>query len=147
MFRRISLCLLLSVISLSAFPVKRLMIELTNGAKVYYSFADYVPMIRFDKGTMRVTTQKFEFGRIAQFAVVDDTSSIDEFQAVPQVSPDGMVLTFLSQESVCVYDIYGVAQQVGVTVSGHVLQVSLSSLASGSYVVCCGNQSFTIYKR
>lgn len=147
MFRRISLFLLLLFVSLTVFPAKRLMIELTNGTKVYYNFADYVPMIRFDKGTMRVTTQKFEFSRIAQFAVIDDASSIDEAASVPQVSPDGMVLTFLSQEPIRVYDMQGIAQQVDIIVSGHAQQVSLAALPVGSYVVCCGPQSFTIYKR
>lgn len=147
MSRRISISLLLLFVSLAVFPAKRLMIELTNGTKVYYSFADYVPMIRFDKGTMRVTTQKFEFSRIAQFAVVDDASSIDEEASVPQVSPDGMVLTFLSQEPVRVYDMQGHARQVDVTVSGNAQQVSLAALPVGCYVVCCGHQSFTIYKR
>lgn len=147
MSRRISISLLLLFVSLSAFSAKRLMIELTNGTKVYYSFADYVPMIRFDKGTMRVTTQKFEFSRIAQFAVVDDASSIDEVPSAPQVSPDGMEFTFLSLEPIRVYDMQGISQEVSVTVSGNAQQVSFAALPVGCYVVCCGHQSFTIYKR
>ncbi|MBO7266549.1 MAG: T9SS type A sorting domain-containing protein [Bacteroidaceae bacterium] len=147
MFRRISLSLLLLVASVSAFPAKRLMIELTNGTKVYYNFANYRPYIRFVDGTMRVTTRKFEFSQIAQFAVVDDPSSIDAVEASPQLSADGMVLTVMSMEPIQVFSMQGVAQQVAITTTDEAQLVNLATLPTGSYVIRCGEQSFTLYKK
>ena len=147
MFRRISLSLLLLVASVSAFPAKRLMIELTNGTKVYYNFANYRPYIRFVDGTMRVTTRKFEFSSITQFAVVDDPSSIDAVEAVPQLSADGMVLTVMSMEPIQVFNMQGVAQQVAITTTDDAQLVNLATLPTGSYVIRCGEQSFTLYKK
>ena len=147
MFRRISLSLLLLVASVSAFPAKRLMIELTNGTKVYYNFANYRPYIRFVDGTMRVTTRKFEFSSIAQFAVVDDPSSIDAIETAPQLSADGMVLTVMSMEPIQVFSMQGVAQQVAITTTDEAQLVNLATLPTGSYVIRCGEQSFTLYKK
>ena len=147
MFRRISLSLLLLVASVSAFPAKRLMIELTNGTKVYYNFANYRPYIRFVDGTMRVTTRKFEFSSIAQFAVVDAPSSIDAVEAAPQLSADGMVLTVMSMEPIQVFNMQGVAQQVAITTTDDAQLVNLATLPTGSYVIRCGEQSFTLYKK
>lgn len=147
MFRRISLSLLLLVASVSAFSAKRLMIELTNGTKVYYNFANYRPYIRFVDGTMRVTTRKFEFSSIAQFAVVDDPSSIDAVEASPQLSADGMVLTVMSMEPIQVFNMQGVAQQVAITTTDDAQLVNLATLPTGSYVIRCGEQSFTLYKK
>ena len=48
MLRRLLLSLMFAVVGISAFPAKRLMIELTNGTKVYYSFSDYKPIIPLD---------------------------------------------------------------------------------------------------
>ncbi len=140
-----SLSLLLA--SVSAFPAKRLMIELTNGTKVYYSFANYRPYIRFVDGTMRVTTRKFEFSQIAQFAVVDDPSSIDAIETAPQLSADGMVLTVMSMEPIQVFSMQGVAQQVAITTTDEAQLVNLATLPTGSYVIRCGEQSFTLYKK
>lgn len=140
-----SLSLLLA--SVSAFPAKRLMIELTNGTKVYYSFANYRPYIRFVDGTMRVTTRKFEFSQIAQFAVVDDPSSIDAIETAPQLSADGMVLTVMSMEPIQVFSMQGVAQQVAITTTDEAQLVNLVTLPTGSYVIRCGEQSFTLYKK
>lgn len=140
-----SLSLLLA--SVSAFSAKRLMIELTNGTKVYYSFANYRPYIRFVDGTMRVTTRKFEFSQIAQFAVVDDPSSIDAIETAPQLSADGMVLTVMSMEPIQVFSMQGVAQQVAITTTDEAQLVNLVTLPTGSYVIRCGEQSFTLYKK
>lgn len=140
-----SLSLLLA--SVSAFPAKRLMIELTNGTKVYYSFANYRPYIRFVDGTMRVTTRKFEFSQIAQFAVVDAPSSIDAIETAPQLSADGMVLTVMSMEPIQVFSMQGVAQQVAITTTDEAQLVNLATLPTGSYVIRCGEQSFTLYKK
>lgn len=140
-----SLSLLLA--SVSAFPAKRLMIELTNGTKVYYNFANYRPYIRFVDGTMRVTTRKFEFSQIAQFAVVDDPSSIDAIETAPQLSADGMVLTVMSMEPIQVFSMQGVAQQVAITTTDEAQLVNLVTLPTGSYVIRCGEQSFTLYKK
>lgn len=139
--------MLLLVASVSAFPAKRLMIELTNGTKVYYNFANYRPYIRFVDGTMRVTTRKFEFSSIAQFAVVDDPSSIDAVEASPQLSADGMVLTVMSMEPIQVFNMQGVAQQVAITTTDDAQLVNLATLPTGSYVIRCGEQSFTLYKK
>ena len=147
MSRRLSLLLLLFVASVSAFAAKRLMIELTNGTKVYYSFANYRPYIRFVDGTMRVTTRKFEFSSIAQFAVVDDPSSIDAVVNSPQLSPDGMVLTVMSMEPIRVFSVQGIAQQVTITTTDDAQLVNLAPLPTGSYIVRCGEQSFTLYKK
>ncbi|MBO5679560.1 MAG: T9SS type A sorting domain-containing protein [Bacteroidaceae bacterium] len=147
MFRRILLSLSLLLASVSAFPAKRLMIELTNGTKVYYSFANYRPYIRFVDGTMRVTTRKFEFSQIAQFAVVDDPSSIDAIETAPQLSADGMVLTVMSMEPIQVFSMQGVAQQVAITTTDEAQLVNLATLPTGSYVIRCGEQSFTLYKK
>ena len=140
-----SLSLLLA--SVSAFPAKRLMIEHTNGTKVYYSFANYRPYIRFVDGTMRVTTRKFEFSQIAQFAVVDDPSSIDAIETAPQLSAEGMVLTVMSMEPIQVFSMQGVAQQVAITTTDEAQLVNLATLPTGSYVIRCGEQSFTLYKK
>lgn len=140
-----SLSLLLA--NVSVFPAKRLMIELTNGTKVYYSFANYRPYIRFVDGTMRVTTRKFEFSQIAQFAVVDDPSSIDAIETAPQLSADGMVLTVMSMEPIQVFSMQGVAQQVAITTTDEAQLVNLVTLPTGSYVIRCGEQSFTLYKK
>lgn len=140
-----SLSLLLA--SVSAFPAKRLMIELTNGTKVYYSFANYRPYIRFVDGTMRVTTRKFEFSQIAQFAVVDDPSSIDAIETAPLLSADGMVLTVMSMEPIQVFSMQGVALQVAITTTDEAQLVNLATLPTGSYVIRCGEQSFTLYKK
>lgn len=147
MKRRIFLSLLLAIVSISALPAKRLMIELTNGTKVYYSFADYRPVIRFENGSMRITTRKFVFSSIAQFAVVDDPSDIETVEVAPLLSPDGMVLTIMSIEPVQVYDMKGTVQQVDVCATSDSQQVNLVSLPKGSYVVRCGTQSFTIFKK
>jgi hypothetical protein len=147
MFRRILLSLSLLLASVSAFPAKRLMIELTNGTKVYYSFANYRPYIRFVDGTMRVTTRKFEFSQIAQFAVVDDPSSIDAIETAPQLSADGMVLTVMSMEPIQVFSMQGIAQQVAITTTDEAQLVNLATLPTGSYVIRCGEQSFTLYKK
>lgn len=147
MKRRLFLSLLLAIVSISAFPAKRLMIELTNGTKVYYSFADYKPVIRFENGSMRITTRKFVFSSIAQFAVVDDPSDIETVEVAPLFSPDGMVLTIMSIEPVQVYDMKGTVQQVDVCATSESQQVNLVSLPKGSYVVRCGTQSFTIFKK
>lgn len=147
MKRRLFLSLLLAIVSISALPAKRLMIELTNGTKVYYSFADYKPVIRFENGSMRITTRKFVFSSIAQFAVVDDPSDIETVEVAPLLSPDGMVLTIMSIEPVQVYDMKGTVQQVDVCATSEFQQVNLVSLPKGSYVVRCGTQSFTIFKK
>jgi hypothetical protein len=147
MKRRLFLSLLLAIVSISALPAKRLMIELTNGTKVYYSFADYKPVIRFENGSMRITTRKFVFSSIAQFAVVDDPSDIETVEVAPLFSPDGMVLTIMSIEPVQVYDMKGTVQQVDVCATSESQQVNLVSLPKGSYVVRCGTQSFTIFKK
>jgi hypothetical protein len=147
MKRRLFLSLLLAIVSISALPAKRLMIELTNGTKVYYSFADYKPVIRFENGSMRITTRKFVFSSIAQFAVVDDPSDIETVEVAPLLSPDGMVLTIMSIEPVQVYDMKGSVQQVDVCATSESQQVNLVSLPKGSYVVRCGTQSFTIFKK
>jgi hypothetical protein len=147
MFRRILLSLSLLLASVSAFPAKRLMIELTNGTKVYYSFANYRPYIRFVDGTMRVTTRKFEFSQIAQFAVVDDPSSIDAIETAPQLSADGMVLTVMSMEPIQVFSMQGIAQQFAITTTDEAQLVNLATLPTGSYVIRCGEQSFTLYKK
>ena len=147
MKRRLFLSLLLAIVSISALPAKRLMIELTNGTKVYYSFADYRPVIRFENGSMRITTRKFVFSSIAQFAVVDDPSDIETVEVAPLLSPDGMVLTIMSIEPVQVYDMKGTVQQVDVCATSESQQVNLVSLPTGSYVVRCGTQSFTIFKK
>jgi hypothetical protein len=147
MKRRLFLSLLLAIVSISALPAKRLMIELTNGTKVYYSFADYKPVIRFENGSMRITTRKFVFSSIAQFAVVDDPSDIETVEVAPLLSPDGMVLTIMSIEPVQVYDMKGTVQQVDVCATSESQQVNLVSLPKGSYVVRCGTQSFTIFKK
>lgn len=147
MLRRLFLSLLLAIVSISALPAKRLMIELTNGTKVYYSFADYKPVIRFENGSMRITTRKFVFSSIAQFAVVDDPSDIETVELAPLLSPDGMVLTIMSIEPVQVYDMKGTVQQVDVCATSESQQVNLVSLPKGSYVVRCGTQSFTIFKK
>jgi hypothetical protein len=147
MKRRLFLSLLLAIVSISALPAKRLMIELTNGTKVYYSFADYRPVIRFENGSMRITTRKFVFSSIAQFAVVDDPSDIETVEVAPLFSPDGMVLTIMSIEPVQVYDMKGTVQQVDVCATSESQQVNLVSLPKGSYVVRCGTQSFTIFKK
>lgn len=147
MLRRLFLSLLLAIVSISALPAKRLMIELTNGTKVYYSFADYKPVIRFENGSMRITTRKFVFSSIAQFAVVDDPSDIETVEVAPLLSPDGMVLTIMSIEPVQVYDMKGTVQQVDVCATSESQQVNLVSLPKGSYVVRCGTQSFTIFKK
>ena len=147
MKRRLFLSLLLAIVSISALPAKRLMIELTNGTKVYYSFADYRPVIRFENGSMRITTRKFVFSSIAQFAVVDDPSDIETVEVAPLFSPDGMVLTIMSIEPVQVYDMKGTVQQVDVCATSVSQQVNLVSLPKGSYVVRCGTQSFTIFKK
>lgn len=147
MKRRLFLSLLLAIVSISALPAKRLMIELTNGTKVYYSFADYKPVIRFENGSMRITTRKFVFSSIAQFAVVDDPSDIETVEVSPLFSPDGMVLTIMSIEPVQVYDMKGTVQQVDVCATSESQQVNLVSLPKGSYVVRCGTQSFTIFKK
>lgn len=147
MKRRLFLSLLLAIVCISALPAKRLMIELTNGTKVYYSFADYRPVIRFENGSMRITTRKFVFSSIAQFAVVDDPSDIETVEVAPLLSPDGMVLTIMSIEPVQVYDMKGTVQQVDVCATSESQQVNLVSLPKGSYVVRCGTQSFTIFKK
>lgn len=147
MKRRLFLSLLLAIVCISALPAKRLMIELTNGTKVYYSFADYRPIIRFENGSMRITTRKFVFSSIAQFAVVDDPSDIETVEVAPLLSPDGMVLTIMSIEPVQVYDMKGTVQQVDVCATSESQQVNLVSLPKGSYVVRCGTQSFTIFKK
>lgn len=147
MKRRLFLSLLLAIVSISALPAKRLMIELTNGTKVYYSFANYKPVIRFENGSMRITTRKFVFSSIAQFAVVDDPSDIETVEVAPLLSPDGMVLTIMSIEPVQVYDMKGTVQQVDVCATSESQQVNLVSLPKGSYVVRCGTQSFTIFKK
>lgn len=147
MLRRLFLSLLLAIVSISALPAKRLMIELTNGTKVYYSFANYKPVIRFENGSMRITTRKFVFSSIAQFAVVDDPSDIETVEVAPLLSPDGMVLTIMSIEPVQVYDMKGTVQQVDVCATSESQQVNLVSLPKGSYVVRCGTQSFTIFKK
>lgn len=147
MKRRLFLSLLLAIVSISALPAKRLMIELTNGTKVYYSFANYKPVIRFENGSMRITTRKFVFSSIAQFAVVDDPSDIETVEVAPLFSPDGMVLTIMSIEPVQVYDMKGTVQQVDVCATSESQQVNLVSLPKGSYVVRCGTQSFTIFKK
>ncbi len=147
MKRRLFLSLLLAIVSISALPAKRLMIELTNGTKVYYSFADYKPVIRFENGSMRITTRKFVFSSIAQFAVVDDPSDIETVEVAPLLSPDGMVLTIMSIEPVQVYDMKGTVQQVDVCATSESQQVNLVTLPKGSYVVRCGTQSFTIFKK
>lgn len=147
MKRRLFLSLLLAIVSISALPAKRLMIELTNGTKVYYSFANYKPVIRFENGSMRITTRKFVFSSIAQFAVVDDPSDIETVEVAPLLSPDGMVLTIMSIEPVQVYDMKGTVQQVDVCATSESQQVNLVSLLKGSYVVRCGTQSFTIFKK
>lgn len=147
MKRRLFLSLLLAIVSISALPAKRLMIELTNGTKVYYSFADYRPVIRFENGSMRITTRKFVFSSIAQFAVVDDPSDIEMVEVAPLLSPDGMVLTIMSIEPVQVYDMKGTVQQIDVCATSESQQVNLVSLPKGSYVVRCGTQSFTIFKK
>ena len=147
MKRRLFLFLLFAIVSISALPAKRLMIELTNGTKVYYSFANYKPVIRFENGSMRITTRKFVFSSIAQFAVVDDPSDIETVEVAPLLSPDGMVLTIMSIEPVQVYDMKGTVQQVDVCATSESQQVNLVSLPKGSYVVRCGTQSFTIFKK
>ena len=147
MLRRLLLFLLLAVASIPALPAKRLMIELTNGTKVYYSFADYRPVIRFENGSMRITTRKFVFSQIAQFAVVDDPSAIENVETAPLFSPDGMMLTIMSMEPVQVFDMKGIVQQVEVYATSESQQVNLVSLPKGSYVVRCGTQSFTIFKK
>ena len=147
MLRRLLLSLMFAVVGISAFPAKRLMIELTNGTKVYYSFADYKPIIRFENGIMRVTTRRFEFSQIAQFAVVDDPSGVDAIETAPQFSNDGMALTIMSLEPVMVFDVKGVVQQVDINATNESQQVNLMSLPSGSYVIRCGDHSFTIYKK
>lgn len=147
MLRRFFLSLLFAIVSISAFSAKRLMIELTNGTKVYYSFAEYRPIIRFENGAMRVTTRKFEFSRIAQFAVVDDSSGIDAIETNPQFSTDGMVLTIISLEPILVFDTTGVVQSVEICTTGDSQQINLMPLPSGSYIIRCGDHSFTIYKK
>lgn len=145
---RRSLCLLLlSLICASAFPAKCLMIELTNGSKIYYSFDKYVPIIRFEDGVMRVSTRKLEFSRIVQFAVIDDPTAIEAVEAAPQVSPDGTLLTFPSLEPIHIYNMQGVLQRVEVTTSDNAQYVDFSSLPKGAYVVRYGEQSFTIYRK
>lgn len=145
---RRSLCLaLLLLICASAFPAKCLMIELSGGSKIYYSFEKYVPLIRFDNGVMRVSTRKIEFGRIVQFAVIDDPSGIEAVEAAPQFSADGYQFTITSLEPIRVFNLAGVPCQVTVTVSDEAQHVNLTQLPTGTYVVQCAEQSFTIYKK
>ena len=96
---------------------------------------------------MRITTRKFVFSQIAQFAVVDDPSAIANVETAPLFSPDGMMLTIMSLEPVQVFDMKGIVQQVEVYATGESQQVNLVSLPKGSYVVHCGTQSFTIFKK
>ena len=145
---RRALCLaLLLLICASAFSAKCLMIELTGGSKIYYSFEKYVPMIRFENGVMRVSTRKIEFSRIVQFAVIDDSSGIEVIEAAPQFSADGYQFTITSREPIRVFNTAGVPCQVTVTSSDEAQHVDLTQLLTGTYVVQCGEQSFTIYKK
>jgi hypothetical protein len=85
--------------------------------------------------------------QIAQFAVVDDPSSIDAIETAPQLSADGMVLTVMSMEPIQVFSMQGVAQQVAITTTDEAQLVNLATLPTGSYVIRCGEQSFTLYKK
>lgn len=145
---RRSLCLvLLSFICASAFPAKCLMIELTDGKKIYYSFEKYVPIIRFEDGVMSVSTRKLEFSRIVQFAVIEEPAAVETVEAALRFSPDGTLLTFPSLDPIHIYNVQGVLQRVEVTTSDNAQYVDFSSLPKGAYVVRYGEQSFTIYKK
>lgn len=145
---RRTLCLaLLILVCASAFPVKCLMIELSGGSKIYYSFEKFVPMIRFENGVMRVSTRKIEFSRIVQFAVIDEPSGIEAVEAAPHFSADGYQFTITSLEPIRVFNTAGVPCQVTVTAFDEAQHVDLTQLPTGTYVVQCGEQSFTIYKK
>lgn len=145
---RRSLCLaFLLLVCASAFSAKCLMIELSGGSKIYYSFEKYVPMIRFENGVMRVSTRKIEFSRIVQFAVIDEPSGIEAVEAAPQFSADGYQFTITSLDPIRVFNTAGVPCLVTVTASAEAQHVDLTQLPTGTYVVQYGEQSFTIYKK
>ena len=130
---RRSLCLaFLLLVCASAFPAKCLMIELSGGSKIYYSFEKYVPMIRFENGVMRVSTRKIEFSRIVQFAVIDEPSGIEAVEAAPQFSADGYQFTITSLDPIRVFNTAGVPCQVTVTASAEAPHVDLRRLLTGT---------------
>lgn len=145
--RRSFCVLLLMFICASAFPAKCLVITLADGGKIYYSFDKYVPMIRFVNGTMRVSTRKFEFSRVAEFAVIDDPTTISALEHAPDFSVDGDLLTVASLDPVRIFNAKGVLQKITATASAEAQYVDLSSLPIGVYIVHVGEQSFTVYKR
>lgn len=145
--RRCLCVLLLMFICSSAFSAKCLVITLTDGGKIYYSFDKYVPMIRFVDGAMRVSTRKLEFSRVAEFAVIDDPTTISALKHAPDFSVDGDLLTIASLAPVRIYNAKGVLQKITLTSTEEAQHADLSSLPIGVYIVHVGEQSFTVYKR
>lgn len=145
--RRCIVTLLLTLACVSVFPAKCLEITLTSGTKIYYSFEKYIPLIRFFNGTMRVSTRKFEFSRIAQFAVIEEPDGISALESQPDLSADGNLLIVASLDPIQIFDVEGKPHSVPVTSSDEAQYVDLAPLSRGTYVVRLGEQSFTIYKK
>lgn len=145
--RRFIISFLLTLACVSAFPAKCLEITLTSGTKIYYSFDKYIPVIRFVNGIMRVSTRKFEFSRIAQFAVIEEPDGISALQSHSEFSVDGNLLTVASTEPIHIFDVEGKLHSVPVTSGDEAQYVDLAPLSRGTYVVRLGEQSFTIYKK
>lgn len=145
--RRFIVTLLLTLACVSVFPAKCLEITLASGTKIYYSFDKYIPLIRFVNGTMRVSTRKFEFSRIAQFAVIEESDGISALQTHPDFSVDGNLFTVVSLDPIQIFDMEGKLHTVPVTANDEAQFVDLAPLSRGTYVVRLGEQSFTIYKK
>ena len=145
--------ILLFIVLFAAFRMqaadKLLVVESTDGGKVYFALSD-TPELTFSGQTMLITTatqsQDFEIASVAQYYFADEVTGVKALKAndlrISQ-SGDGLVTIEGLQPSSAVrlFSLDGKEQPASVTYAdGGKATVSLSSLPKGIYIISVNRQ-------
>jgi hypothetical protein len=142
------LFLLLFAAPIRADLVKCLVVQLSNDTKLYYPTA-YSPVASFVGTVLHLNTDVMDITTVAKMTI-ETVELVGIHQ--PETNGDKLVnngqtlLLRTSQSKVQIYNLSGRSMQTAIIQQGDLYSIDLSELASGTYLLKAGQQSWKFIK-
>lgn len=140
--------MLLFAAPIQAELVKCLVVQLSNDSKLYYPTAKN-PVASFEGTVMHLSTDAMEISTVAKITIETvDIVGIHQTET-DENSPVNNGQTLLlrtSQSNISIYNLTGKRMQTTMDQQGDLYSIDLSGLASGTYLLKAGKQSWKFIK-
>lgn len=150
--KKISMMLLMTVMASMSVMAKSLVLTLTDGSLVYYQLGGETnPKMRFVEGKLTVEADAFEFSGIKNFYISNEDApdAIEQTEAEQMCAfhANSVTVKASSLGAVKVFSSNGSQVKPVANSVGDYVNIDLSGLPNGAYVISVGKSAFKVLKR